>query len=334
LIFVTGGSGFIGSAFILDWLEKKQEKLLNIDKLTYASNSSNLLKAQSNERYLFSQTDICNYENIIMLFEKHKPSAIYHFAAESHVDRSIQYPLEFVQTNVVGTFTLLTAAKTYWNSLPEQEKNVFRFIHVSTDEVYGSLGFSDEAFVETSQYQPNSPYSASKASSDHFARAFFHTYGLPVLTTNCSNNYGPRQNKEKLIPTVIGKALRLEPIPVYGKGINIRDWLYVHDHCDAIRTVAERGTIGEVYNVGGDKEMNNLEIVHVICSLLDELVPRESGQKYHDLISFVTDRPGHDLRYAVNFEKLRSTLGWSPATEFKDGLKKTILWYLDNQQYL
>ncbi|WP_213780016.1 dTDP-glucose 4,6-dehydratase [Caballeronia sp. dw_276] len=332
MILVTGGAGFIGANFVLDWLAGSQESLLNVDKLTYAGNLGTLASQRDNPNHLFVRADICDRAAMDALLAKHKPRAILHFAAESHVDRSIHGPADFVQTNVVGTFTLLEATRAYWNSLPAQEKVDFRFLHVSTDEVFGSLSATDPQFSETTPYAPNSPYSATKAGSDHLVRAYHHTYGLPVLTTNCSNNYGPYQFPEKLIPLMIANGLAGKPLPVYGDGKNVRDWLYVVDHCVAIREVLARGTPGETYNVGGWNEKKNLDVVHTLCDLLDELSPKKSGS-YRDQITYVADRPGHDRRYAIDASKLERELGWKPAETFETGLRKTVQWYLDNQAW-
>ncbi|OWY28099.1 dTDP-glucose 4,6-dehydratase [Herbaspirillum robiniae] len=334
MLFVTGGAGFIGSNFILDYLAATQdEALLNIDKLTYAGNPYNLSTLENNPRYRFSQTDICDSTIIAELFTRYRPRAIAHFAAESHVDRSIASPDEFVRTNVNGTFNLLEAARRYWSTLEGKEREEFRFLHVSTDEVYGTLGPRDAPFSEITPYAPNSPYSASKAASDHLVRAYHHTYGLPVLTTNCSNNYGPYHFPEKLIPLVISNALDGKPLPIYGDGMQIRDWLYVKDHCSAIREVLARGTPGETYNVGGWNEKANLDVVHTLCDILDELAPKADGS-YRDQISFVKDRPGHDRRYAIDARKIERELGWKPAETFESGIRKTVAWYLANPEWV
>src|SRR5574340_646018 len=330
MILVTGGAGFIGANFILDWLAAGDEAIVNLDKLTYAGNLENLKPLQGDGRHIFVQGDIGDRELVEALLREHRPRAVVNFAAESHVDRSIHGPGEFIQTNVVGTFNLLEAVRTHWSQLPADEQAAFRFLHVSTDEVYGSLGPSDPAFSETTPYAPNSPYSASKAASDHLVRAYHHTYGLPVLTTNCSNNYGPYHFPEKLIPLMIVNALAGKPLPVYGDGQQIRDWLYVRDHCAAIRCVLERGKTGEVYNIGGWNEKANLDIVHTVCALLDELRPRTDGKSYCEQIAFVTDRPGHDRRYAIDARKIERELGWKPAETFESGIRKTVQWYLDN----
>lgn len=327
MIIVTGGAGFIGSNFVLDWLAQHDEPVITLDKLTYAGNKDNLAAVMNDDRHIFVQADINNRNMIDNLLNEHHPRAIIHFAAESHVDRSISGPAEFIHTNILGTFTLLEAARQYF----EKNKhcpNDFRFLHVSTDEVYGSLGKTDPAFTETTPYAPNSPYSASKASSDHLVRAYFHTYGLPVLTTNCSNNYGPYQFPEKLIPLMILNALSGKLLPVYGDGKNIRDWLYVSDHCSAIRTVLEKGRLGEVYNIGGNAEKSNIDVVEQICTILDELKPL-TRESYKKLITYVTDRPGHDRRYAIDSSKIQHELGWSPQENFDSGIRKTIEWYME-----
>ncbi|CAG9180201.1 dTDP-glucose 4,6-dehydratase [Cupriavidus pinatubonensis] len=333
-ILVTGGAGFIGANFVLAWLrDKSADGVVNVDKLTYAGNRKTLASLDDDSRHVFSQTDICDRAALDKLFATYKPRAVVHFAAESHVDRSIHGPGEFIQTNIVGTFTLLEAARAYWGSLEETAKSAFRFLHVSTDEVFGSLSEDDPQFSETTPYAPNSPYSASKAASDHLVRAYHHTYGLPVVTTNCSNNYGPFHFPEKLIPLIIANALGGKPLPVYGDGLNVRDWLYVGDHCSAIREVLSRGRLGETYNVGGWNEKTNLDVVHTLCDLLDELKPKAAGS-YRDQITFVKDRPGHDRRYAIDARKLERELGWKPAETFETGLRKTVQWYLDNQAWV
>lgn len=334
MIFVTGGAGFIGSNFILNWIQTRNEPVVNIDKLTYAGNLENLKTIQDHPNYIFSQTDITDPKALAALIEKHQPRAILNFAAESHVDRSIHGPGEFIQTNIVGTFHLLQVTKEYWSALSEEKKKAFRFLHVSTDEVYGSLELEDPAFSETTPYQPNSPYSASKAASDHLVRAYHHTYGLPVLTTNCSNNYGPYQFPEKLIPLVIHNALKGKDLPIYGDGSNIRDWLYVVDHCEAIALVLEKGRLGETYNVGGWNEKKNIEVVDTICTTLDELKPRGDGKSYLTQKIFVKDRPGHDKRYAIDATKIEKELGWKPKENFNTGLAKTIRWYLENETWV
>jgi len=331
MILVTGGAGFIGSNFVLDWLAQSNETVINLDALTYAGNLENLESIKGDVRHQFVHGDIGNVVLIGDLLAKYKPRAIVNFAAESHVDRSIHGPGEFIQTNIVGTFNLLEAVRAYWSKLADTEKNDFRFVHVSTDEVYGSLAKHDPAFTETNRYEPNSPYSASKAASDHLVRAYHHTYGLPVLTTNCSNNYGPYHFPEKLIPLMIVNALAGKSLPVYGDGQQIRDWLYVKDHCSAIRRVLEIGILGETYNVGGWNEKANIDIVHIVCDLLDELRPRDDGNTYRKQITFVTDRPGHDRRYAIDARKIERELGWKPAETFETGIRKTVQWYLDNQ---
>mgnify|MGYP001159362347 FL=1 len=333
MILVTGGAGFIGSNFVLDWLATSDEPVVNLDALTYAGNLANLASLAGDARHIFVRGDICDRALVDRLLANYRPRAIVHFAAESHVDRSIHGPGEFVRTNVQGTFTLLEAARAYWMALDEPARTAFRFLHVSTDEVYGSLGPDDPPFTETTPYAPNSPYAASKAASDHLVRAWHHTYGLPVLTTNCSNNYGPYQFPEKLIPLVIANALGGRPLPVYGDGLNVRDWLYVGDHCAGVRTVLEKGRQGETYNIGGWNERTNIEIVRRICALLDELRPDPAGS-YERLITFVKDRPGHDRRYAIDARKIERELGWRPAETFESGLRKTVRWYLDNQAWL
>lgn len=334
MIFVTGGAGFIGANFVLDWLVENDESVVNIDKLTYAGNLESLASLESDKRHIFVQGDIGDASLMAELLEKHHPRAVINFAAESHVDRSIHGPEAFVQTNVVGTFHLLETIRAYWNKLEGDNKADFRLLHVSTDEAYGSLAKDDPAFTEMHRYEPNSPYSASKAASDHLVRSYHHTYGLPVLTTNCSNNYGPYHFPEKLIPLIIVNALAGKPLPVYGDGQQIRDWLYVKDHCSAIRRVLSAGTTGETYNVGGWNEKPNLEIVYTVCSLLDELRPRADKQNYAEQISFVTDRLGHDRRYAIDARKIEHELGWKPAETFATGIRKTVQWYLDNQQWV
>ena len=334
MILITGGAGFIGGNFVLDWLAQCDEPVINLDKLTYAGNLDTLKSLDGDARHVFVRADIGNRELVAKLLAEHQPRAVINFAAESHVDRSISGPGEFIQTNVVGTFNLLEAVRGYWNELPAEQKSAFRFLHVSTDEVYGSLEPTDPAFREDHNYEPNSPYSASKAASDHLVRAWHHTYGLPVLTTNCSNNYGPYHFPEKLIPLVILNALAGKPLPIYGDGMQIRDWLYVKDHCAAIRRVLEAGTPGETYNVGGWNEKPNLEVVKTICSMLDALKPRADGKPYVEQITYVTDRPGHDRRYAIDATKLERELGWKPAETFESGIKKTVQWYLDNQDWV
>ena len=333
MILVTGGAGFIGANFILDWLRINDEPVINLDKLTYAGNLENLVSLQGDSRYVFMQGDIGDRALVGQLLGEHRPRAVVNFAAESHVDRSIHGPEDFIQTNVVGTFHLLEAVRGHWLNLPDEEKAAFRFLHVSTDEVYGSLGPDDAPFTEATPFAPNSPYSASKASSDHLVRAYHHTYGLPVLTTNCSNNYGPYQFPEKLIPLVILNATRGKPLPIYGDGMNVRDWLYVTDHCSAIRTVLQQGRCGEIYNVGGWNEMPNIEIVKTVCALLDEMRPDPAGP-YARLLTYVTDRPGHDRRYAIDAGKIHRELGWKPAETFDTGIRKTVRWYLDNMAWV
>lgn len=330
MILVTGGAGFIGSNFVLDWLAAGREPVLNLDKLTYAGNLENLRSLEGDPRYIFAQGDIGDTALVGELLGRHRPRAIVNFAAESHVDRSIHGPETFIQTNIVGTFRLLEAVRAHWGALPAAEKEAFRFVHVSTDEVYGSLGPGDPAFTESHAFEPNSPYSASKAASDHLVRAYHHTYGLPVLTTNCSNNYGPYHFPEKLIPLMIVNALAGKGLPVYGDGQQIRDWLYVSDHCSAIARVLQGGEAGQTYNIGGWNEKPNIEIVKTICSLLDELRPRADGRSYAEQITFVKDRPGHDRRYAIDARKIERELGWRPAETFETGIRKTVRWYLDN----
>lgn len=333
-VIVTGGAGFIGGNFVLDWLAQSDELVVNIDKLTYAGNLQTLASLQGDDRHVFVQADIADFERIAALLRTHQPRALINFAAESHVDRSIHGPGEFIQTNVVGTFNLLEACRGYWSELPAAQRACFRFLHVSTDEVYGSLTADAPAFTEGHRYEPNSPYSASKAASDHLVRAWHHTYGLPVLTTNCSNNYGPYHFPEKLIPLVILRALAGEALPIYGDGQQVRDWLYVKDHCSAIRRVLEQGQVGETYNVGGWNEKSNLEVVHTLCDLLDEQRPRADGRSYREQIRFVQDRPGHDRRYAIDASRLERELGWRPQETFASGLQKTVTWYLHNTAWI
>ncbi|MDX9952180.1 MAG: dTDP-glucose 4,6-dehydratase [Methylophilaceae bacterium] len=334
MILVTGGAGFIGSNFVMDWLAQSDEPVLNLDKLTYAGNLQNLASLEGDSRHVFVQGDIGDKALVSSLLQQYRPRAILNFAAESHVDRSISGPDDFIQTNIVGTFNLLEATRGWWMSLPEQEKQDFRFLHVSTDEVYGSLAPDAPAFTEMHPYEPNSPYSASKAASDHLVRAYQHTYGLPTLTTNCSNNYGPYHFPEKLIPLMIVNALAGKPLPVYGDGMQIRDWLYVKDHCSAIRRVLEAGRVGETYNVGGWNEKANIDIVKLICERLDTLRPRTDGQSYAAQITYVTDRPGHDRRYAIDARKIERELGWKPQETFDTGIAKTIAWYLEHQEWV
>ncbi|MEK9803767.1 MAG: dTDP-glucose 4,6-dehydratase [Curvibacter sp.] len=334
MILVTGGAGFIGANFVLDWLAQSDEPVLNLDKLTYAGNLENLASLQGNPRHVFVQGDIADGALLARLLAEHRPRAVLNFAAESHVDRSIHGPEDFIQTNIVGTFRLLEAVRAYWGGLAEVDKAAFRFLHVSTDEVYGSLAPQAPAYTEQHRYEPNSPYSASKAASDHLVRAYHHTYGLPVLTTNCSNNYGPFHFPEKLIPLMIVNALAGKPLPVYGDGLQVRDWLYVRDHCSAIRRVLAAGELGEVYNVGGWNEKPNIEIVQTLCALLDELRPRADGKSYREQISYVKDRPGHDRRYAIDARKLEKELGWKPAETFETGIRKTVQWYLDHADWV
>lgn len=333
MIFVTGGAGFIGSNFVLDWLAQSNEPVVNLDKLTYAGNLQNLAAVAGDPRHIFVKGGIADINLVSSLLNRHKPRAVLHFAAESHVDRSILGPSEFIHTNIVGTFQLLESVRTFWEGLSGSEKEAFRFVHVSTDEVYGSLQKEESPFSESSQYKPNSPYAATKASSDHLARAYYHTYGLPVLTTNCSNNYGPFQFPEKLIPLVIHNALAGKPLPLYGDGQQIRDWLYVKDHCSGVRRVLEAGRPGETYNIGSRNEKTNLAVVNALCATLDALQPRQDGKSYTEQITFVKDRPGHDRRYAIDATKIETQLGWKPAETFETGLCKTVQWYLDNQAW-
>jgi len=328
LILVTGGAGFIGSNFVLDWIATEGTPVVNLDKLTYASNPANLASLKDDARHIFVHGDINDRALVAKLLTQHRPRAIVHFAAESHVDRSIHGPGEFVQTNVVGSFSLLEETRAYWSALDGDARKNFRFLHVSTDEVYGSLGIDDPAFCETTPYAPNSPYAASKAGSDHLVRAYHHTYGLPTVTTNCSNNYGPLQFPEKLIPLVILNALNGKPLPIYGDGKNVRDWLYVGDHCTGIRTALHKGLPGETYNIGGNSEKTNLEVVHAICNILDKL--HTQGAPHSKLITFVKDRPGHDRRYAIDARKIKSELDWQPQEQFESGMQKTVEWYLNN----
>ena len=335
MILITGGAGFIGSNFVLDWLkDRKAEGIVNLDKLSYAGNLATLDSLKSDPRHIFVHGDIGDNELVTKLLNEHEPRAIVNFAAESHVDRSIHTPAEFVQTNIVGTFNLLECGRAYWNALDESKKATFRFHHVSTDEVYGSLSSNEPAFTETNPYEPNSPYSASKAASDHLVRAWFHTYGFPVITTNCSNNYGPYHFPEKLIPLVILNAINGKSLPIYGDGQQIRDWLYVGDHCSAIREVLAKGKLGETYNIGGWNEKANIEVVKTICSILDGLKPRADGKSYAEQITFVKDRPGHDRRYAIDASKVKRELGWSPKETFDTGIRKTVQWYLDNPVWI
>ncbi|MFN3494410.1 MAG: dTDP-glucose 4,6-dehydratase [Hydrogenophaga sp.] len=334
MILVTGAAGFIGANFVLDWLAQADEPVINLDKLTYAGNLQSLESLKGDARHLFVHGDIGDRALVDKLLAEHRPRAVVNFAAESHVDRSIHGPEDFIQTNVLGTFHLLESVRAHWGSLPEAEKSGFRFLHVSTDEVYGTLGPGDAPFTETNPYEPNSPYSASKAASDHLVRAYHHTYGLPVLTTNCSNNYGPFHFPEKLIPLMIVNALAGKPLPVYGDGMQIRDWLYVKDHCSAIRRVLEAGKPGETYNVGGWNEKPNIEIVNTVCALLDELSPRADHKRYAEQITYVKDRPGHDRRYAIDATKIHRELGWKPAETFETGIRKTVQWYLENTAWV
>jgi dTDP-glucose 4,6-dehydratase len=334
MILVTGGAGFIGSNFVLNWLGEVGESIVNLDKLTYSGNLENLVSLKNDARHIFVQGDLADSELTKQLLYQHRPRAVVNFAAESHVDRSIHGPDVFIQTNVVGTYRLLESVRAFWTELQDPEKSEFRFLHVSTDEVYGSLSPGEAAFTESHGYEPNSPYSASKAASDHLVRAWHHTYGLPVLTTNCSNNYGPFHFPEKLIPLMIVNALAEKPLPVYGDGMQIRDWLYVTDHCRAIKRVLEEGKVGETYNIGGWNEMPNIEIVRTICSLLDELRPRSDGLSYATQIVHVVDRPGHDRRYAIDASKISLELGWKPTETFETGIRKTVQWYLDNVEWV
>lgn len=334
MILVTGGAGFIGANFVLDWLAAGDEPVLNVDKLTYAGNLKSLESLQGDARHVFVQADIGDGQTLARLLAEHRPRAVVNFAAESHVDRSIHGPEDFIQTNVVGTFRLLEAVRGYWSALDAEARSAFRFLHVSTDEVYGSLAPAAPAFTEDHLYEPNSPYSASKAASDHLVRAWHHTYGLPVLTTNCSNNYGPLHFPEKLIPLMIVNALAGKPLPIYGDGMQVRDWLYVRDHCSAIRRVLEAGRLGDTYNVGGWNEKPNVEIVNTVCALLDELRPKADGTSYSAQITYVKDRPGHDRRYAIDARKLERELGWKPAETFETGIRKTVQWYLDNPEWV
>ncbi|WP_175625578.1 MULTISPECIES: dTDP-glucose 4,6-dehydratase [Oxalobacteraceae] len=329
MILVTGGAGFIGSNFVLDWLARGNAAVLNVDKLTYAGNLHNLVSLKGDIRHTFVLADICDGEKMSALLNAYKPTAIAHFAAESHVDRSIQGPAEFIRTNINGTFKLLEAARAYWSGLENQEKEQFRFLHVSTDEAYGSLEAGDAPFSEATAYAPNSPYSASKAASDHLVRAYFHTYGLPTLTTNCSNNYGPNHFPEKLIPLMIANALAGKDLPIYGDGQQIRDWLYVGDHCAALRLVLADGVPGETYNIGAQNQKTNLDVVFTLCDILDELKPIASGKSYRQQIVYVADRPGHDRRYAIDASKIERELGWRPLEAFDTGIRKTVQWYLD-----
>lgn len=333
-ILVTGSAGFIGANFVLDWLAVNNESVVSLDKLTYAGNLQNLATLEGDSRHTFVHGDIGDHALVAELLAKYQPRAVLNFAAESHVDRSIHGPEDFIQTNIVGTFHLLEAVRAYWKALNGEAAEAFRFLHVSTDEVYGSLSLTDPAFKETNQYEPNSPYSASKAASDHLVRAYHHTYGLPVLTTNCSNNYGPYHFPEKLIPLVIHNALAGKELPIYGDGQQIRDWLYVKDHCSAIRCVLEGGKLGETYNVGGWNEKANLDVVNTLCDILDQEQPRADGRSYREQLTFVKDRPGHDRRYAIDASKLERELGWKPAETFETGIRKTVRWYLNNQEWV
>ena len=334
-LLVTGGAGFIGSAVIRHIIENTSDSIVNVDKLTYAGNLESLTSVTNDDRYAFEQVDICNRAELERVFAEHKPDAVMHLAAESHVDRSIDGPAAFIETNIVGTYTILEVTRAYWSQLPDAEKQAFRFHHISTDEVYGDLEGTDDLFTETTSYEPSSPYSASKASSDHLVRAWLRTYGLPTIVTNCSNNYGPYHFPEKLIPLMILNAIDGKPLPVYGDGMQIRDWLYVEDHARALYKVVTEGEIGETYNIGGHNEKANIEVVKTICSLLEEFVPKkpEGVQQYQDLITYVTDRPGHDVRYAIDASKIERELGWTPEESFETGIRKTVEWYLNNQQW-
>jgi dTDP-glucose 4,6-dehydratase len=334
MILVTGGAGFIGSNFVLDWMVGEEQALVNVDKLTYAGNANNLSAIKNQAHHHFVQADICDTEKMAALLAQYQPRAIVHFAAESHVDRSILGPGAFITTNINGTFSLLEASRAYWSGLPEAEKTAFRFLHVSTDEVYGTLDAADPAFTETTPFAPNSPYAASKAAADHLVRAYHHTYGLPTLTTNCSNNYGPFHFPEKLIPLVITNALAGKALPIYGDGLQVRDWLFVSDHCAAIRQVLAAGTPGETYNIGGWNEKTNLEVVHTLCTLLDEFKPKADGASYLGQITYVKDRPGHDRRYAIDARKIEHELGWKPLETFESGMRKTVQWYLGHQDWI
>lgn len=333
MILVTGGAGFIGSNFVIDWLKHGLDDIVVVDSLSYAGNLENLASLESDPRLVFVQADVCDRDAINALLDKHRPRALIHFAAESHVDRSILGPDEFIRTNINGTFNLLEAARRYWGGMGAPASSAFRFLHVSTDEVFGSLRADDPAFSETTAYAPNSPYSASKAASDHLVRAYHHTYGLPTLTTNCSNNYGPYQFPEKLIPLVILNALDGRSLPVYGDGLNVRDWLYVGDHCSAIRRVLESGAVGETYNIGGKNEMRNIDVVHTVCNILDRARPKASGS-YAEQITFVRDRPGHDRRYAIDARKIERELGWTPEETFQTGIERTVQWYLGHADWI
>ncbi len=329
-VLVTGGAGFIGSNFVLDWIRNSDEPVANIDKLTYAGNADNLSSLKHGSEHAFEQVDICDSNALRKVLLQHEPCAIIHFAAESHVDRSIYDPAEFIDTNIVGTFRLLEVAQEYWQTLDSDRHDAFRFLHISTDEVYGSLNAADPAFSETSPYAPNSPYAASKAASDHLVRAYHHTYGFPALTANCSNNYGPRQFPEKFVPLIILNGLAGKPIPIYGDGKNIRDWLYVTDHCASLRLILRKGKLGETYNIGGNNEMTNIDVAKCLCDILDRLDPHSKSAPHASLIEFVTDRPGHDQRYAVDTSKIEEELGWQPKESFLSGLEKTVRWYLRN----
>ncbi|MHB0992672.1 MAG: dTDP-glucose 4,6-dehydratase [Burkholderiales bacterium] len=334
MILVTGGAGFIGTNFVLEWVKQHNEAVVNLDKLTYAGNLQNLAEVQTNPRHVFVHGDIGDQDLVLRLLQEYQPRAIINFAAESHVDRSIHGPEDFIQTNVVGTFHLLEAVRQHWNVMSEEGKAEFRFLHVSTDEVYGSLGNDDPPFTETTPYAPNSPYSASKAASDHLVRAYHHTYGLPTLTTNCSNNYGPYQFPEKLVPLIIMNAIAGKTLPIYGDGQNIRDWLYVSDHCSAIRAVLAHGNVGEIYNIGGSNEQTNLDVVAAICTMLDQVHPSSPIVPHAELIQYIRDRAGHDRRYAIDANKIQRELGWRPVETFETGIRKTVNWYLANQDWV
>jgi dTDP-glucose 4,6-dehydratase len=333
-ILVTGGAGFIGSNFVMQWLSRESRPLINLDRLTYAGHLASLASIANHPGYSFVRGDVNDRELVRQILREHRPTAVVHFAAESHVDRSISGPEEFIRTNIHGTFTMLGEAKAYFDSLPAEDQQRFRFLHVSTDEVYGSLGPNDPPFTESTAYAPNSPYAASKAASDHLVRAWFHTYKLPTVTTNCSNNYGPFQLPEKLVPLMIRNALLGEKLPVYGDGQNVRDWLYVEDHCDAIRCVLHNGTPGETYNIGGRGEHRNLDVVKTICAVIDELCPDSRNRPHADLIHFVSDRPGHDWRYAIDCSRIEQELGWKPQLSFEEGIRKTVAWYLEHQDWV
>lgn len=334
-ILITGGAGFIGSAVIRHVINVTNDSVVNVDKLTYAGNLESLVEVETSDKYSFERVDICDFHELKRVFDKHKPDAVMHLAAESHVDRSIDGPRQFIETNIIGTYNLLEVSRAYWSGLPSKQKETFRFHHVSTDEVYGDLEDTDDLFTELTSYSPSSPYSASKASSDHLVRAWQRTYGLPTVVTNCSNNYGPYHFPEKLIPLMILNALKAKPLPVYGDGMQVRDWLFVEDHARALHTVVTTGIVGQTYNIGGHNEKANIEVVKVICELLEELVPSkpEGVQRYQDLITYVTDRPGHDVRYAIDASKIERELGWKPEETFESGIRKTVQWYLNNKKW-